>query len=148
IVCVVVAVLTSAQRADEVSLNREQQLLNQVIVVKGVFTLRQVESVAGTTQATKHLRSNDESWADRRIGKWLQNFYRHDVTIVVDGSDRVEYSLLRTPGDVDIATLAAQFAPILDLVRGRLKAVPPHTVPLGDSDPEKPGRGAVLIEHF
>ena len=67
IVCVVVAVLTSAQRADEVSLNREQQLLQEVIVTKGVFTLRQVESAAATAQATSHLRKTfDKPWADPR----------------------------------------------------------------------------------
>jgi diguanylate cyclase (GGDEF)-like protein len=149
IVCVVVAVLTSAQRADEVSLNREQQLLQQVIATKGVFTLRQVESAAATAQATSHLRNTfDRAWAERRIGKWLQNFYKHDITVIVDGSDQIQYTAIRAPGEVKAAELAAQFAPILDLVRGRLKAMPPHTVALGDTDPAKSGRGAVLIERF
>ena len=52
IVCVVVAVLTSAQRADEVSLNREQQLIQQAIAERGARVLREVESVAATERAT------------------------------------------------------------------------------------------------
>ena len=72
IVCVVVAVLTSAQRADEVSLNREQQLLQQAIAGKGVYVMRQVESAAATAQATAHLRKAfDRPWAERRVGRWL-----------------------------------------------------------------------------
>ena len=40
IVCVVLAVLTSAQRADEVSFNREQQLIQQAITNNGERVLR------------------------------------------------------------------------------------------------------------
>jgi diguanylate cyclase (GGDEF)-like protein len=149
IVCVVVAMLTSAQRADEVSLNREQQLLQHAIAGKGVYVLRQVESAAATAQATAHLRKAfDRPWADRRVGKWLQSFYHHDITVIVDGSDQIEYSLAGGPGEISSAELAAQFAPILDLLRGRLKAAPPHTVALIDSDPAKPERGTALIERF
>ena len=46
IVCVVVAVLTSAQRADEVSLEHEQQLFTQAITTQGERVLREIESVA------------------------------------------------------------------------------------------------------
>ena len=53
IVCVVVAVLTSAKRADEVSLNREQLLLQEAVVAKGTHLLRVLESAAATPQATR-----------------------------------------------------------------------------------------------
>jgi diguanylate cyclase (GGDEF)-like protein len=149
IVCVVVAALTSAQRADEVSLNREQQLLQQAIAGKGVYVMRQVESAAATAQATAHLRKAfDRPWAERRVGRWLQSFYGHDITVIVDGSDQIEYSLVRGPGDVSADELAAQFAPILDLLRGRLKAAPPHAVALADGEPTMSGRGTALIERF
>ena len=48
IVCIVVAVLTSAQRADEVSLDREQQLIQRPIAGRGARVLRELESVAAT----------------------------------------------------------------------------------------------------
>jgi diguanylate cyclase len=150
IVCVVVAALTSAQRADEVSLNREQQLLYQSFTSKGAFFLRQLESAAATAQAKSHLTGGfDEAWADRRIGKWLENFFKHDVVVIIDGSDRIEYSLLRKPAEIGDADAAAQFKPVLDLLRGRLTAAPPQTVPLVTiNDPAKPGRSAALIERF
>jgi diguanylate cyclase len=149
IVCVVVAALTSAQRADEVSLNHEQQLLQQAIAGKGVYVMRQVESAAATAQATAHLRKAfDRTWAERRIGKWLQSFYGHDITVIVDGSDQIGYSLVRGPGDISAEELAAQFAPILDLLRGRLKTAPPQAVVVADGEPTASGHGVALIERF
>jgi diguanylate cyclase len=149
IVCVVVAVLTSAQRADEVSLSHEQQLLQQAIAGKGVYVMRQVESAAATAQASNHLREAfDRPWADRRIGKWLHSFYGHDITVIVDPSDQIQYSLVRGPGDVSADELAAQFAPILALLRGRLTAAPSHAVALTEGDPATFGHGVALIERF
>ena len=147
IVCVVVAALTSAQRADEVSLNHEQQLLQQTIVGRGLHVLRHLESAADTLQATNHLRvAYDPPWADRRIGRWLRDFYHHDAVVIVDGSDQIVYSLLRAPGAAGTADLQAQFTPILDLLRGRLTSLPPQTVALAPAtDPRKPGRSAALI---
>src|SRR5262249_30604398 len=47
-----------------------------------------------------------------------------------------------------IADLRAQLAPTLDLLRGRLNAVPPHTIPILQQNPRKPGRRTALIQHF
>ena len=150
IVCVVIAVLTSARRADEVSLNREQQLLQDSIIGKGAHLLRQVESAAATLQATAKLRDSfDAQWADRRIGKWLQKFYHQDIVVIVDGSDRIKYSLFRSPGDAVAGDLGEQIKSSLDLLRGRLHAVPEHAVAVdARQDPAKPGRSAALIQRF
>ena len=48
VICLVVAILTSARRADEVAFEREQQLIQQAIVERGARVLREVESVAAT----------------------------------------------------------------------------------------------------
>ena len=150
IVCVVVAALTSAQRADEVSLNREQQLLQQAITGKGVHVLRQLESAAATERATVHLgRGHDLQWADRRIGQWLRDFYNQDVVVIVNGSDQIEYTMFRAPAGAAPADLGAQIAPCLDLLRGRLGAVPAQALAVDPAlDPAKPGRGTALIEPF
>jgi diguanylate cyclase (GGDEF)-like protein len=150
IVCLVVAVLTSAKRADEVSLNREQQLLQSTITDKAVHVLRQLDSAAATPQATVHLRRNDDlQWSDRRIGKWLQDFYHQDVVAIFDGRDQIEYSLLRTPAEAGSIDLRAQFATSLDLLRGRLSALPAGVLPvIATPDLAKPGRKTVLIQRF
>jgi diguanylate cyclase (GGDEF)-like protein len=150
IVCVVIAVLTSARRADEVSLNREEFLLQEAIVGKGTHLVRQVESAAATLQATAKLRDAfDPQWADRRIGKWLQNFYRQDVVVIVDGKDRITYSLFRSPGDAVAGDLGEQIKASLDLLRGRLNAVPEYAVAVdARQDLAKPGRSTGLIQRF
>jgi diguanylate cyclase (GGDEF)-like protein len=150
IVCVVVAVLTSAQRADEVSLNREQQLLQEAITGKGVHVLRQLQSAAATAQANAHLHNTtDLQWADRRVGKWLETFYDHDAVVIVDGNDKVEYAQFRDSADAAAGELGAQLAPSLDLLRGRLTALPPHVLSVeAIQDPAKPGYSAALIQSF
>ena len=57
IVCLVAAVLTSARRADEASLDRERQLIAQAIAERGALILREVESVAATPGATQAIRA-------------------------------------------------------------------------------------------
>ena len=150
IVCVVVVVLTSAKRADEVSLNREQLLLQEAVVLKGRHLLRVLESAAATPQATAKLRDAfDPQWADRRVGKWLQSYYSQDIVVIVDGSDRIKYSLFRSPGDAVAGDLGEQIKSSLDLLRGRLTAVPEQAFAVNArQDPAKPGRSTALIQRF
>src|SRR6516225_10743566 len=150
IVCVVVGVLTSARRADEVSLNHDQELLRTALSGKATFVLRELESATATPQATLHLHNlNDLLWADRRVGGWLQVFYKHDAVAIVDGRDQLAYSLLRAPGDAKSFDLRSQLVPILDLLRGRLTAMPVAVVPIvAGQDPAKPGRSIVLIQRL
>jgi diguanylate cyclase (GGDEF)-like protein len=150
IVCVVVAVLTAAQQADEVSLNREQQLIQQAIAGRGARALRVVESVAATQRATVTIRNSyDPQWVDRRIGRWLQTFYDQDVVVIVDGLDQIEYTLFRTANDGGSVDLRGQLAASLDLLRGRLNAMPDHAIAvIASQDPLKPGRSTALIQGF
>ncbi len=149
IVGVILAVATSARRTDEVSLNRERQLIQQAIADRGVRVLREVESVAATEQATRAIRVDDDrQWIARNVGNWLQAFFGLDVVVVFDGFDRVEYALSRS-GDAGAIDLNAQLAGSLDLLRGRRSAVPSGVIPVGAAqDPLKSGRRAALIQRF
>jgi diguanylate cyclase (GGDEF)-like protein len=150
IVCVVVAVLTTAQRANDFAVNREQQLIQQSLTGDGARVLREVESAAATQRATAMVRdSYDPQWTDRRIGQWLETFYDHDVVVLFDGSDQTKYSLFRAPDGDGSADLRGELAAALDLLRGRLSAMPDHVIPvIAAQDPQKPGRSAALIQHF
>ena len=53
IVCIVVAVLTSAHRADEVALEHEKRLFSRALINYGERMLRELESVAATEQALR-----------------------------------------------------------------------------------------------
>jgi diguanylate cyclase (GGDEF)-like protein len=147
IVCVVVAVLTSAQRADEVSFNTEQQLVRQALIDHGERALRLVNSVAATPDATLKIRNSyDPEWADRRVGNWLASF-NDDFVVIAGADDRIEYAHLRDAGNAGATDLRAELAPSLDLLRGRLTAMPSRTIPvIATQDAAKPGRGTALIQ--
>ncbi len=150
IVCVVVAVLTSAQRADEVSFSREQQLIRQAISDNGVRVLRELDSVAGTPRAVAAIRANyNPQWVAEHVGDWLQTYFNHDVVAVVDGTDQLKFISSRstlTPAGADIRT---DIATSLSLLRGHLTALPAGTLDvLATQNPQHPGPTTALIQHF
>ena len=147
IVCVIVAVLTSAQRADEVSYNNEQQLVRQAMVDHGLRALHLLQGAAATSVAATKIRDNsDTAWMDKRFGPWLEQYFHSDVEVIVDAGDRILYSHALDPADNDASRLAAALVPNIDLMRGRLQALPEHTIPVLDlKDPAKPGRSSALL---
>jgi diguanylate cyclase len=149
IVCVVVAVLTSAQRADEVSINTEQQLVKQALIDHGERALRLLDGVAATPDATLKIRNSyDPDWADQRVGLWLAGF-NNDAVVIVGADDQIKYSHVRDAGNGDAIDLAPELAPSLDLLRGRLTAVPASAIAvIAAQDPAKPGRNTALIQRF
>jgi len=148
IVCLVAAVLTSARRVDEASFDHERQLIQQAIADRGTRILREVESVAATPDATQAIRRDDDpQWVERRIGKWLEDFFDHDVVLVVDGSDRLQYTRFRASGDAGATELAKELAASFGFLRGR--RLPSDSLRLiAAPDAVEPGRSAVLIQHL
>ncbi len=147
ILCVIVAVLTSARRADEVALNTEQRLIVQAIEEHGLHAMHLLEGVAATPSATSRIRDvYDPQWADERVGQWLAKFH-FDVAAIVDADDRVEYAY---PGAASLgaADLSTELAPIIGLLRGRLSAMPAHAAAfVQGQDPAKPGRSTVFMQN-
>src|SRR6185295_17777611 len=128
VICVVVAVLSAAQRADEVELAQERQLLTNAIADRGRRVLHEVENVAASDDVLLHLHYNfDRDWVHRRVGLRLSTFFEHERVFVVDGSDHLTYALL---GNVSadpamFADARGDLTRIIDLLRGR-------TMPTGD----------------
>ncbi len=150
IVCVVVAVLTSAQRADDVSFNREQQLIQQAIADRGARVARELESVAATERATEAIRVDyDPLWVEHRFGGWLQAYFHHDLVVVLDGFDQIKYANARSVDGTDTADLHKELADSLNLLRGRLDVVPDHVIAaVAGHYPQNPGRDVALIQRF
>ncbi len=150
IVCIVVAVLTSAHRADEVAFNNEQQLVRQALFDYSDRVLRVVRSTTDTSRATVMIRDGyDPDWAERRIGQWLETFFHHDVVVIVDGADQIEYALARASVNLSASDLRTELLPALNLLRGRLDALPSHAIAIDAAqNPAKPGRSTVLIQRF
>ena len=98
IVCIVVAVLSSAQRADEVAIRHEKQLFTRALHNFGERALREVKSVATSDQAARNIRVKfDPGWTEQRVGLWLETYFKHDYVLVFDGSDKPIYSRLNRP---------------------------------------------------
>src|SRR5215475_7823674 len=95
IVCVVVAVLSSARRADEVALDTERQLFTRALANHGERVLREIESVSTSEAANRRIRLNfDAEWVQVYIGSRLQSFFDHDFVFIADGSDKFVYASL------------------------------------------------------
>ncbi len=150
IVCVIVAVLTSAQRADEVSFRHEQSLIREAFIDHGQQALQQLESVAGTPHAAAAIRvAYDPSWVQRHVGNWLQTYFAHDIVIVLDGADQIKYVRQRQPVGDAAVDLRPDLAASLDLLRGRLRAFPDRTLPVvAGQNPARPGRRTALLQRF
>jgi diguanylate cyclase (GGDEF)-like protein len=148
VICLVIAILTSARRADEMALKREQQLIQQAIVERGARMLRQVESVATMDRATQAVREKyDPQWVDEHLGRWLENFFDHDLVVIVGGSDHVEYARSRAGGDIASMPLPRALLAIRDFVRGRTDAAPAGALPvIAQQDYGKLTRSAGWIE--
>ena len=149
IVCVIGAVLTSARRADQVAFENEQRLIALSLAEHGQHALHLVESVAATPSATARIRNAyDPQWAEQRIGQWLAKSH-FDVVTIVGADDRIEYRYPAAGAAPDASDFAAGLAPSIDLLRGRLAAMPAHAVALLDGqDPANPGRSAVVVQQF
>jgi diguanylate cyclase (GGDEF)-like protein len=132
IVCIVVAVLSSAQRADEVAIEHETQLFSTALTNFGTNVLREVESVANSEGAIRNVRTKfDAAWTNERIGNWLETFFQHDYVIVFDGQNRPVYSMIgRSSNDTKwFDSAPADLASILAYMRGS-EAILPNAIRL------------------
>jgi diguanylate cyclase len=141
IVCVVVAVLGSAQRADEVALDTERQLFTRALTNHAERVLRDTEAVATTEAAYRRIRADfDTDWVQVYIGQRLQSFFDHDLVLVADTSDRFLYASFgsRSVDPNWFNSVQPDVKPVLDVVRGR--ADPASALPLAGTRSEKSAR--------
>ena len=122
IVCIVVAVLSSAQRADVVAVDHEKQLFSRALSNYGERVLREVESVASSDGAIQHVRrSFDAEWAKQRVGIWLTTYFDHDyVFILGPGDELISSTVGHQFADMKwFATTRPGLAPVISHMRGR-----------------------------
>jgi diguanylate cyclase (GGDEF)-like protein len=110
--CVVVAVLSSAKRADEVAVEQEQQLFVKGLRNYAERILREVKSVSAADEAAERIgRRADPAWISSRVGMWLETFFSHDAVYVIDRTDRLLY--FTSAHDMDAAALRYNLGPVL-----------------------------------
>lgn len=152
IICIVVAVMTSAQRADEVALEHEKRLFTRAIMTHGEQILRELESVASTPQAVRSIRDDfDSDWIQRRLGLWLKTHFDHDFIFVANETDRLTYALLGR-NSVEPSwfnTILPELNPTIDYIRGRSGNNPSGAIAIIERQSEsvRPNK-ASLIQKF
>jgi diguanylate cyclase (GGDEF)-like protein len=126
IVCIVVAVLSSAQRADEVAVGHEKQLFSRALTNFGERVLREVKSVATSEGAIENIRNTfDPEWAREHVGLWLETYFDHDYVFIFNGTDAPIYTQFgRRPVDPSwIDHAKPDLMSVLDYMRGREPAL-------------------------
>src|SRR5207237_295447 len=122
IICVIIAVLTAARRADDVQLQQERLLLTNAIADRGHRVLRELENVAAAHDVVYQLHYNfDPDWVHHLVGLRLNTFFDHDHVFVTDGDDRLTYAL-QGNASVDpalFAPVSAELNRVVNLLRDR-----------------------------
>ena len=138
IVCIVIAVVTSAQRADEVAIRHDERLFLNAIAEHRERVLRELESVATTELALANVRDAfDVGWVHRRVAATLRGYFSHDYVFVADAADRLVYPMegMGTPDPAWFDRMRPDLEPVLGQLRGRGKSNPQVT--LGDDPDER-----------
>ena len=132
IVCIIVAALTSANRADEVALENEKHLLTRAIANHGDWSLRRLRNMVAASGSIPGFDPDDASAPNQaRLGRWLEPMRDHDLIWVIGSSDQLIYGLdgshLKDPHAPHAAFPFVR--PVIDYIRERAD-LPPRTVRL------------------
>jgi diguanylate cyclase len=121
IVCVVVAALSSARRADDVALDNERGLLTRALTSQGERVLRDISAVASSEAAYRRIRASfDSDWVQIAVGLRLQSFFEHDFVFVTDPSNHFLYASLgrRSVDPSWFNSVQPELRGVLDVMRG------------------------------
>jgi diguanylate cyclase (GGDEF)-like protein len=122
ILCITIAVLTSARRADEVALSQERELFANAIADRRAQIAREIENIVTSNFADYGaLQDRQRRWTQVRAGLRLKTQFEHNCVFVVDPSDRVVHAVSER-AIVDPAWFAGGLDAlkwVIDDVRGR-----------------------------
>ncbi len=149
IVCIVVAVLTSAQRADDVALANERELLNNAIATRGDWALRRLTAaIKGDPDLRAAKLPADPADLEQRVQSWRPSLIDQDIVVIAGPSGLSAYAY---DGRNGAHTIAAGGAPgelghIIDYLhgQGRLQHAARLAIAGRTVDHDRPGRVALL----
>jgi diguanylate cyclase len=146
IVCVVVAALMSAHRADVVALERERQLLARAITTYGEWSLSRLQLVMNST-ASVSADDIDQSAAhvQQRLGAWLGPVSDYDLVLVLTSDNEIAYSQHgRNAPDTKLSKeVFVRLQSMAEYTRGRVQSLPPGIMRLVST-----ADGSVLLHNL
>lgn len=128
IVCIVVAALYSAQRANEVAVEHEKDMLRNAIVYRGEWSLRMLRSVLVMDDSETDAAPTAGQF--ERLVARVRSSYRklvdHDFILIADGAGRLIDGLVNADAaNAELPPLAfAEIAPALAFLQGRTRVAP------------------------
>ena len=142
IICVIVAVLSSARRANEFALDHERQLFIQSLTSHGEQVARETASAAASQAAAGKIASDlDEELVNTRIGTRLRSFFDHDFVFAADAAGQLVFAShgLSKLDPEWLKSISHDVQPVLDELRGGARIAlqsagtdqPPHHQPPG-----------------
>jgi diguanylate cyclase (GGDEF)-like protein len=132
IVCIIVAALSSANRADEVALDNEKQLLMRAIANHGEWSLRRLHNMTAMDASIRGIDLDGPvQTVHPKLARWLEPMRDHDLVWVVGSSDQLVYGQAGRHLNDAYAPQAAYtyLRPVIDYLRDRA-GLPPRVVRL------------------
>jgi diguanylate cyclase len=127
IVCIVVAALLSAHRADDVALDRERQLLARAISTQGDWMFGRVKSLIDST-ASVSAEDIEQSSAQvqQRLTTWLGALSDHNLVLVLSSKNEIAYAQREHDARDDRLSKAVfgRLQLLAETIRGRELAMP------------------------
>ena len=105
IVCIVVAVLSSAQRADEVAIEHEKQLFSRALeqLRRARAARSRKRRLLGRRRSTTSASNSIRPGPSSASGFGCETYFDHDYVFIFDANDKPVYSLVgRAAGDADL----------------------------------------------
>ncbi len=129
IVCIVVAGLTSARRADEVALEREQHLFVKALVNRGEWSVRKLHAALPDLPIDARASRAE---LRRFAGDWHKTLMDYDILVIADNAERIVSSQIRSQDDTAVwdNRNPAGLAPLIDRLQGRTLDLPAGVLPL------------------
>src|ERR1700674_64031 len=89
IMCIVIAALTSAQRANDVAIEHDKELFLNSLVNRADWSLRKLKTVMGSGEIEREAAPVDLDLVLQRVGLGLKTLIDPDYVLVADASDQL-----------------------------------------------------------
>jgi diguanylate cyclase len=150
IVCIVIAALTSAQRANDVAVEHEKDMFKNAIAYRGEWSLRKLKTVIAPEEGEDQAAPADLERLIKRVRSAYKTLFDHDFVLIADNAGNLVHSLVNVdaPKPELLPAAFAEIAPVLAYLRGRDGPAPERIVWLTarqqSADGAIPGEAAFL----
>ena len=135
IVCIIVAALTSAQRADDVAIEQEKLLFTKALANRGGWSQRRLAAIAGPGSTATDTETLIRQ-ATPRIKPWLDAMHDQQFVVIFDSADKAVYSMVGGQADDPqwMTNALPKLAPLIGYLRGRSTELPDGVARLAAPD--------------